>query len=470
MYQDFYRLNHQPFANTPDTEVFYPGGNRAAVLDALLYAINRGEALLKVVGEVGCGKTMLCRMLDSRLTPDVDVLYLSNPNLTPHNIFYALALEMGLDVATQTNKVQLQHHIHVHLLQRHAQQRRVVLLVEEAQCMPLATLEEIRMLSNLETREQKLLQIVLFGQPELEAKLAQRNARQLTERIAHSFYLAPFTPTEVHDYVVFRLARRSESLLPELFSPASLRLLSWASNGLARRINFIADKALLAAFSDHSANVTLSHVLRAVKDCDFGVRWLKRRKQVMSIAGCMVLVAGVLVHQAHFKTSVQSYTEQDIEELYVPSLGKVAALPTQLNKVERADLALSPTVSATPIPKATVKTDEITNIAERTRVRMKGHRSGKYTLQLLTSRINRPAEAARLAALIHSPYATRWKNQLLLHEGHLKGERVMVASLGDYASYAEASKAAKHIPEMLNQHQPFVRTLSSLRQEVGITP
>ena len=470
MYQDFFRLNRQPFSNTPDTEVFYTGALRAEVLNALLYAIQHGEALLKVVGEVGCGKTMLCRMLESRLTPHVDVLYLANPNLTPDNILHALALEMGIDAATNANKVHLQHQVHAHLLERHAQQRRVVLLVEEAQCMPLATLEEIRMLSNLETREQKLLQIVLFGQPELESKLAQRDARQLTERIAYSFYLAPFSSKEVRDYVIFRLTQRSDSKLPELFSPASLRLLTWASNGLARRINFIADKALLAAFSDRAASVTLSHVLRAVKDCDFGARWLKRRSQALMLVSGLILMAGAIAQQEQFTNNFSWRTDIGLESLELPSANLTRVLPPKEEMLSLSHLHAMPAAPVAVGVASTSATDEMREMITRTNAGLTSPYRGRYTLQVMTSRLHRSTELNGLEALIKSPDIARWKNQLLLHEGQLKGERIIVVSVGNYASYAEARRAAEVMPAALKLHQPLTRTIDSLRREVEATP
>lgn len=479
MYQDYFRLSHQPFANTPDTDVFYPGANREAVLEALLYAIQRGEALLKVVGEVGCGKTMLCRMLERRLTRDVDVLYIANPNLTPDDILHALALEMGLNVTTDANKVHLQHAVQQHLLQRHAAKRRVVLLVEEAQSMPLETLEEIRMLSNLETRQQKLLQIVLFGQPELEAKLAQRDARQLTERIAHSFYLAPFTPAEVRDYVVFRLTRRSESLLPQLFSPTSLRLLSWASRGLARRINFIADKALLAAFSEHAASVRVSHVWRAVRDCDFGARWAQRRAFAATGMGVALVAITLIVAPLNPRPGpALNQTDALDESLDTPRV-PTTALAAIAQEIESARLAPSPhretsltpaTMPSSNAAAAAIGVDQVNDFVQRTRERMAARQPGLYTLQVMTSRLTRATEATGLAHLVRQPALTPWQDQLLLHEGRRNGDRIIVVSLGTYNTYAEARDAAEHLPDVLQRYRPLARTIDSLRREAGAQP
>ena len=171
MYQEHFGLARPPFKITPDTSLFFEGSQRGAALDALVYAISSGEGIIKVVGEVGSGKTMLCRMLEVRLSSDVDVIYVANPSLSPDNILHLIAHELHLDVSDEMSKVSVMQKIQSHLLEKHAANRQVVLFVEEAQSMPIETLEEIRLLSNLETDENKLLKMVLFGLPELDEKL-----------------------------------------------------------------------------------------------------------------------------------------------------------------------------------------------------------------------------------------------------------------------------------------------------------
>jgi type II secretory pathway predicted ATPase ExeA len=191
MYYDHFGLKEPPFKITPNTEVFYTGGNRGAVLDALLYAILNGEGIIKVVGEVGSGKTMLCRMLQTILPDRIESIYLANPSVAPEDVLHAIAFELQLKLPKNADRLKVMQVLQNHLLARHAAGKQVVIFVEEAQGMPLATLEEIRLLSNLETKHDKLLQIVLFGQPELDENLNQSNIRQLRERITHSFNLMP---------------------------------------------------------------------------------------------------------------------------------------------------------------------------------------------------------------------------------------------------------------------------------------
>jgi type II secretory pathway predicted ATPase ExeA len=268
MYCTHFGFDQSPFRITPDPAFFFPGGNRGAVLDALLYAITRGEGIVKVVGEVGSGKTMLCRMLEREMPPRCELIYLANPNLNPEEILPAIACELKLPRVAGTGKAELLHQIHDHLLARHADNRRVVMFVEEAQCMPPATLEEIRLLSNLETSHDKLLQIVLFGQPELDTKLSRHEMRQLDERITYRFQLAPLGPRELRDYLVCRLTA-SGYRGPEVFTPGALRTLARGSQGLLRRINILADKALLAAYSGGARQVSAQHVARAVRDSEY---------------------------------------------------------------------------------------------------------------------------------------------------------------------------------------------------------
>ena len=184
-------MTQPPFRITPNTEFFYSGGNRGLILEALIYAIGQGEGIIKVTGEVGSCKTMLCSMLQSRLPAHVETVYLANPSVSPEEIVQAIAFELQLKPARENGHPKVMQMIHSHLLERHAQGRQVVMFVEESQSMPIATLEEIRLLSNLETASSKLLQIVLFGQPELEDNLRQPQIRQLRERITHSFRLSP---------------------------------------------------------------------------------------------------------------------------------------------------------------------------------------------------------------------------------------------------------------------------------------
>lgn len=268
MYYDYFGLKQPPFRITPDTSLFYPGGDRGAVLDALIYAILNGEGMVKVVGEVGSGKTMLCRMLEKELPEKVEVVYLANPSLSPENILHAIAFELKLAVQADTSRLQVMYNLQEYLLKRHAENRQVVVFVEEAQAMPIATLEEIRLLSNLETEQSKLLQIVMFGQPELDELISRPEIRQLKERITYSFQLNPFVSEHIRDYVNTRL-RASGYRAGEIFDKAAIRKIERYSRGLLRRVNILADKSLLAAYAGNTNLVTAMHVEQAARDSEF---------------------------------------------------------------------------------------------------------------------------------------------------------------------------------------------------------
>src|SRR5215212_3211233 len=231
MYYEHFGLDQAPFKITPNTDFFFTGGNRGPVLEALIYAITHGEGIVKVSGEVGSGKTMLCNMLQSHLPDNVESVYLANPSVAPEEVLHAIAFELQLGLDRKADRLEVMHALQDYVLDRYAEDRRVVVFIEESQSMPLATLEEIRLLSNLETRNDKLLQIVLFGQPELDENLRRPDIRQLRDRITHSFKLQPLTIEETREYLGFRM-RAAGYRGPEVFSPRVVRQIAKASSGL----------------------------------------------------------------------------------------------------------------------------------------------------------------------------------------------------------------------------------------------
>jgi len=301
LYYAHFGLKQPPFKITPNTEFFFSGANRGAVLDALVYAVSSGEGIVKVVGEVGSGKTMLCRMLETSLPENIESVYLANPSVAPEDILHAIAFELQLPLPENADRLQVMHALQKYLLERHGEKKQVVIFVEEAQGMPLPTLEEMRLLSNLETRHDKLLQIVLFGQPELDANLNDPQIRQLRERITHSFNLGPLGESEIGDYLIFRL-RTAGYFGPHLFTKGALRKIGQASKGLVRRINILADKALLAAFAENAYSVTPKHVRVAIQDSEFGTeqtRLVSGKKAYWMAAATLLagLGLGVSLHK-----------------------------------------------------------------------------------------------------------------------------------------------------------------------------
>ncbi|MBN1378709.1 MAG: AAA family ATPase [Gammaproteobacteria bacterium] len=267
MYYAHFGLTRPPFRITPDTTLFFSGADRGSVLEALTYVVMTGEGITKVIGEVGSGKTMLCRMLEEKLPDNVETLYIANPNVDADNILNVIAFEAGFKEKT-ANKLEIMQWLQSWLLERFANARRVVVLIEEAQGMPVETLEEIRLLSNLETGQDKLLQIVLFGQPELDVKLGRPEIRQLQDRIAHNFYLSPLTRDQIREYANFRM-RQAGYHGPDMFDDKVCRTLASCSRGLIRRVNILADKTLLAAFSASTTKLSPQHARIAARDSHF---------------------------------------------------------------------------------------------------------------------------------------------------------------------------------------------------------
>jgi MSHA biogenesis protein MshM len=329
MYLDYYSLDRPPFRITPDPSLFFTGGarGRGVVLEAMLYAINSGEGILKVVGEVGSGKTMLCRMLEERLPESVEIVYLANPNLTPHDILYAIAFELKLDVEHDTERLEILHSLQNYLLEQHANNRTVLVIVEEAQSMPIETLEEIRLFSNLETHTHKLMQVLLFGQPELDKNLENKNIRQLRERITHSFNLRPLDRGETVAYIRHRL-HAAGCPCPQVFTDDAEKLIAKASQGLTRRINILADKAMLAAYAESATatrqrsldtllkpTVTARHVKAAIKDSGYNMSifaWFR----AFGTAAAILLFYNNILPESIFVSPAQYQVQEDRSKMF----------------------------------------------------------------------------------------------------------------------------------------------------------
>lgn len=268
MYLEHFGLTEPPFRITPHTDFFFDGANRGATLDALLYAITHDEGIVKVSGEVGSGKTMLCRVLMERLPDNVTLIYLANPSLSREDILYAIADELRLSLPDNARVSLVLRTLQDHLITSFGEGRRVVVLIDEAHAMPTETLEEIRLLSNLEANRHKLLQLVLFGQPELNDILARPDMRQLKERITHNFGLEPLVHGDITSYLDFRM-RAAGYRGPSVFTPAALKMIARTSHGLTRRINILADKALLAAYATNSHQIGSKEASAAILDSEF---------------------------------------------------------------------------------------------------------------------------------------------------------------------------------------------------------
>ncbi|MDH3220054.1 MAG: AAA family ATPase [Gammaproteobacteria bacterium] len=263
MYERYYGLSEKPFSLTPDTEFFYRSFTHQQALNVLLVAIRSGDGFIKVTGEVGTGKTLLCRKLLDALEAEYDTVYIPNPYLTSSALLDAVLSEMGI-----TQKPKGNNHlarINDYLLASARRNRATVIILDEAQALPEECLEAIRLLSNLETGKRKLVQIVLFGQPELDTRLAQSNIRQLRQRIMHAYQLQPLNRDSVRSYLLHRI-KSAGYRGPELFDHGALRRLHKFSQGIPRVINVLCNKALMLAYASGEFYVTRKHIEAAAAD------------------------------------------------------------------------------------------------------------------------------------------------------------------------------------------------------------
>ncbi len=292
LYLDHFGLTEPPFRITPHTEFFFEGADRGATLEALIYAVLHDEGIVKVSGEVGSGKTMLCRVLVERLPQHVVTIYLATPSLASEEILHAIGDELRLKLAPERRSVALRE-LQEHLITLYGAGRRVVILIDEAHVMPDDTLEQVRLLSNLESNRHKLLQIVLFGQPELDETLAKPSLRQLRDRITHSFRMRPLAAPEVAKDLSCRL-RAAGYRGPEVFAPRAVRRVARASGGQTRRINILADKSLLAAYTENTHAITDRHVRAAVADSEFAAPRRARPAAYVAAAAFAGLAIGAV--------------------------------------------------------------------------------------------------------------------------------------------------------------------------------
>ncbi len=268
MYLRHFSLREAPFSITPDTTFFYPHEGAQGALNTLLVALRSGEGFLKVVGEVGCGKTVLCRQLLANLQDDFITAYIPNPDMGPEDLLLALTHELGIGDNLLVSRHQILNALHECLLSHAREGRGVVVCIDEAQAIPLRTIESIRLLSNLETEKRKLIQLVLLGQPELDVKLARPEIRQLLQRITFSEYLGPMPKHHVAIYLQHRLATAglSEATDTQVFEPRAARALAEFSGGVPRLINILAHKCLMLAYGENAHRVTRKHVKVAAAD------------------------------------------------------------------------------------------------------------------------------------------------------------------------------------------------------------
>ena len=504
MYLNHFGLDEPPFRITPHTDFFFAGANRGATLEALLYAITHDEGIIKVSGEVGSGKTMLCRVLAERLPAHVDTILLSNPALAREEMLYAIADELEMNVGDQRQPLLLRM-LQDHLIKLYGEGRRVVVLIDEAHAMPQETLEQIRLLSNLETSHSKLLQIVLFGQPELDAHLAMAQMRPLKERITHSFRLEPLLRSDVEAYLDFRM-RAAGYRGPKVFAPEAVRRIVKASEGLTRRVNILADKSLLAAFADNQHGITARHVDRAVRDSEFDQP--RKAKARIGIAAAGVAAGLGLGLGLHFLLSppatapaaqaapasgpVTGASAAPLVQPPAPPAGAQAAPPTQAaagghESSAAAPAAAAPAVataaatSAAGAPPASASPSAAQAVAENagpppppsgkllrarfaaTQEWLREAPGDQYSIQLYTAG---GQDLHNVEELLGRAAA----NKLELADFHVYGVKIndqqhYRLAYGIYAGATEANQALRRLPPAYRQFGPYLRSVERMRSQ-----
>jgi type II secretory pathway predicted ATPase ExeA len=379
LYLEHFGLNEPPFRITPHPDFFFDGADRGATLEGLQYAILHDEGIVKVSGEIGSGKTTLCRVLMERLPPEVVTVFLANPSYSRSEILHAIAEELGLPAGGDPAASALRA-LQAQLIELYASGRRVVLMIDEAHAMPEETLEQVRLLSNLETSRHKLLQIVLFGQPELDEALNKPSMRQLKDRITHSFRTRPLATDEVAKYVSFRM-RAAGYKGPDVCSAAAVALIARGSSGLTRRINVLCDKSLLAAFAANTHAITPREVRAAIADSDFAPLAGGRLGSSHALAAAALLAAGAIAGAGVFYWLGQG---KDIPAPPVsaappaaPRVATPAAAPEQVKAP--APEAMTP-VQASPAAVPVADKPAAVLISPAKRLRLEGYAAGRNPL------------------------------------------------------------------------------------------
>jgi len=267
MYLNHFGLTEFPFGLTPDTEFYFELPSHREALNVLLIALHNGEGFIKITGDVGTGKTMLCRKLLGELQNPFITAYIPNPHLTATSLYKAIADELNIAYEADTDDGLLLRKINAFLLTTAANQQKITLIIDEAQAIPLETLEALRLLTNLETEKQKLLQIILFGQSELDLLLQQKSIRQLRQRITFSYTLKKLTKQDIKNYIQHRLIV-ANSINPAMFSKTAINALHFYTNGIPRLINILAHKALLSAYGSGIQKIGFKQIQLAAKDTE----------------------------------------------------------------------------------------------------------------------------------------------------------------------------------------------------------
>jgi type II secretory pathway predicted ATPase ExeA len=438
MYLEHFDLDEAPFGITPHTGFFFAGARRGAMLEALVYAVMHDEGIVKVSGEVGSGKTLLCRMLLEHLPEEAETVYLATPSLSRDDILFAIAAELELPdsrthqamraLQARRLKNQAMRVLRARLLEIYAAGRRVVVIIDEANAMPPETLEEIRLLSNLESERHKLLHIVLFGQPELDERLSQKDMRQMKDRITHDFTLEPLSRDDVGDYLAFRL-RTAGHRGPDLFTPRAVRLIAKASQGLSRRINVLADKSLLAAFSAGKSLVDADEARAAIRDARFSPMGEKRRG-IFAATAIVILAAIIAAVSFVWRIEAEWPADAAASAVLARAIHSAGRAPTLGERIAATDKWLENAPDS------------------------------HYFIQFLSTDANNLSDVRILVDELDARLNPR---QIRVYRSRLSGHDRLGVIYGDYASRGEAEAELAKLSGITPAGTPYVRAVVKLK-------
>jgi len=473
LYLEHFGLNKPPFQITPDPDFFFSGGRRGDILSALLHVAAHDEGIITLVAEVGSGKTLLARLMISRLGPQVCAVYLANPCFSRDEIIVAIGRDLGLrDMGGSIEgKLAL---LRDELLRRHGAGQRVLLVIDEAHAMPAESLEEVRLLSNLETGQHKLVNIMLFGQPELDGLLAEPRLRQVRDRVIHRFVLHPLQAEEASAYIDHRL-RAAGWHGARLFSAAALARLVKASEGRARRINLLADKALLAAYAQGSRSVESAHVHSAVQELpiDHAAQPARHTHRwhlaFTSVALALVMTAALVAALGWYRSPGAPPTPAAATQAPGPATATRAAVPSVTSSPPAVVLAAPaaapmPQAAREPAPQVSSAPSrpgaDLQEALARTQSWLQRADLGGYTIQL----------AALPSAIGLNGYLTQVASQLdaskvFVQHSVYKGKTYVSIYFGHYDSHRAAALAIESLPAGLKDNRPLVRTWTKVKQD-----
>ncbi len=279
MYESFYGFREKPFNTTPDSRFFFPSHKHAEALNSLIYAINERKGFVVITGEIGAGKTTICRTLISKMDENTKIALITNTHLSCKELISIILEDLEVDYRDGT-KAKLLSQLNQYLISELAQNCNVVLIIDEAQNLSPKVLEEVRMLSNLETETEKLIQIILMGQPQLKSKLEMPNLLQFKQRVAVHYHLYPLDKEETRGYIRHRLALASNNSDDSTFTDDALDAIYKYSGGVPRVVNLLCDSALLSGFVYEAKSIDAKIIEEVVSDKRFDKKRVDKRENL----------------------------------------------------------------------------------------------------------------------------------------------------------------------------------------------